>query len=279
MNMGPNSRNAVSVLVIGNHEHWEFCDCLRALKDKASCRLIPFESINQLGDDFGTVDAIVAFQTRPGELSHDLFQHLQKVAPLSPVVMVLGSWCEGEMRSGFPPEGVLRFYWHQFEAHWFDFVTSMASDSITNWHCPATMTHADRLLERLPICADYPVKVAVYAKQPWNADAMVDACSAIGYSVTLIGSTQFSDIQSFEIPCDVFFYDDDGFSVVPFLQLSKFEKPIVVASGYPRKFEIESFFEDAVFVPKPYGLVELKHAIESAFGRISSTETITNDNC
>ena len=272
MNAKLTAGRSISVLVTGKFEHWEFCDCIFALNDLANCRTVEETSIEQLGDVIDSFDAVIAFQTRPGELGHDLFRYLQTNAPLSPIVMVLGSWCEGEMRSGYPPEGVIRYYWHQFESHWRDFASSLINDVTTSWHLPATMTHADRLLERPPVQSEEPINIAVVARQPWNAEAICDACNAIGYRAEIL-----KDLQQPDPDCQVVVYDDDGFSTNTFEEINKYSIPTVVTSGYPRKFEIQQLFPRAAIVSKPFGLVELRHAIESANMVHSMTENIIMD--
>ena len=72
------------------------------------------------------MDLIVLLQAFPGE--HGLpgpsgpFSVFSRFFPLTPVVVLLDSWCEGECRTGFVPEGIRRVYVHQWseiaEAEW-----------------------------------------------------------------------------------------------------------------------------------------------------------------
>ncbi len=55
-------------------------------------------------------------QSHPGEFLESEIQQLQAAAPLSRVCVLLGSWCEGETRSGRPWPGVARVYTHQLWA-------------------------------------------------------------------------------------------------------------------------------------------------------------------
>jgi hypothetical protein len=45
-------------------------------------------------------------------------EHLQRRFPIAGVVALLGTWCEGETRTGRPWPGILRLYWYEFPA-WF----------------------------------------------------------------------------------------------------------------------------------------------------------------
>lgn len=59
-------------------------------------------------------ELIVVAQQRPGEVSPEQIERLRGQAPLARIVGLLGSWCEGEARSGRPWPGVERVYWHQW---------------------------------------------------------------------------------------------------------------------------------------------------------------------
>src|SRR5262245_51191431 len=61
-------------------------------------------------------ELIVLTQSRPGEVSCEAVDRLRSAAPLSRLVGLLGSWCEGEVRSGHPWPAVERVYWHQWPA-------------------------------------------------------------------------------------------------------------------------------------------------------------------
>ena len=58
-------------------------------------------------------DLIVLAQTRPGQFSADEVDRLRRATPSARLSGLLGSWCEGEARSGTPWPGVMRTYWHQ----------------------------------------------------------------------------------------------------------------------------------------------------------------------
>jgi hypothetical protein len=45
-------------------------------------------------------------------------EDLRRSAPLAEIIIVAGTWCEGELRTGKPQAGVLRLYWYEFAAWW-----------------------------------------------------------------------------------------------------------------------------------------------------------------
>jgi CheY-like chemotaxis protein len=62
------------------------------------------------------------------------------------MIALLGSWCEGEMRSGQPWPTVLRVYWHQALSRLGREVRRLAAGDCTSWGLPLTATEEERLL-------------------------------------------------------------------------------------------------------------------------------------
>ncbi|TWT36381.1 hypothetical protein KOR34_12860 [Posidoniimonas corsicana] len=61
----------------------------------------------------GLIDRVLLAQARPGDLPRDAVKQLRSWAPAAELVAVAGDWCEGELRTGRPWEGVPRVYWWQ----------------------------------------------------------------------------------------------------------------------------------------------------------------------
>lgn len=64
--------------------------------------------------DRGTTALLI--QTRPRELQRSLPERLRNRCPEIELLSIAGSWCEGELRTGKPWDGVPRVYWYDFEA-------------------------------------------------------------------------------------------------------------------------------------------------------------------
>jgi len=60
----------------------------------------------------GIRDVIALCQARPGQFSQAQVEILHANSPLGHLLAILGSWCEGELRSGRPWHGVERVYWY-----------------------------------------------------------------------------------------------------------------------------------------------------------------------
>jgi len=91
-------------------------------------------------------DVIVVAQAFPGQFSHEAIDRLRREAPLARVLGLLGSWCEGESRSGSPWPAVARTYWHQWPARCDWELCRMARGERCSWAMPVTASDEERIL-------------------------------------------------------------------------------------------------------------------------------------
>ncbi len=130
-------------------------------------------------------DVIVLAASYPGQFSHETVEQLRRLAPLSRVVGLLGSWCEGEMRTGHPYPGAIRVYWHQWAprlgreaARWHDGLRS-------SWGLPITAGEEERVLalaeDPLPLRSG---PIAVWSEEFAMQDWLRAACRRAGYTAT-----------------------------------------------------------------------------------------------
>jgi hypothetical protein len=73
---------------------------------------------------------------RPGRLGQEDIDRVRAAWPLARVVIVAGSWCEGELRSGRPPTGAVRLYWHEFGDWWRAACAAWARSEAPPWSEP-----------------------------------------------------------------------------------------------------------------------------------------------
>jgi hypothetical protein len=97
-------------------------------------------------------DLIVIAQAFPGEFSRRAVDRLRQLAPVARIVGLLGSWCEGEMRTGAPWPATARLYWHQWPTRCERELHQLMAGQSCSWALPATATEDDRVLARL--CAE-----------------------------------------------------------------------------------------------------------------------------
>ena len=108
----------ISILLLGETDRPEFCDFPSTLESLGRVsRISELErAIEVLETGEITADVIVIAQSFPQQFSHGDIDRLRRLAPLSRILVLLGSWCEGETRSGQPLPAAIRIYWHQWHA-------------------------------------------------------------------------------------------------------------------------------------------------------------------
>jgi len=172
------------VLLIGDYQHGDFRDAVRWLAENTL--LTPTSSTAKALSwiEQGRVpDVIIFAQSRPGQLSRQHIERLHAASPVSRLVALLGSWCEGEGRSGRPWPGVVRIYWHQWRPRMIPELSASGWPANSLWQLPRTSTPSERYKQAAR--ADWPQRgglVAIHTRIFRNYETLSDACRHGGYS-------------------------------------------------------------------------------------------------
>jgi hypothetical protein len=121
----------------------------------------------------------------PGQFSRADVERLRRLAPLARIWGIMGTWCEGEQRSGRPWPGAVRVYAHQAEAR-LEWLTDRAGNQPPLWSLPVTAGEEERLLA----LAERPLarrqgSIVVYGRSLPALEALAEACSLRGYETVL----------------------------------------------------------------------------------------------
>jgi hypothetical protein len=81
-------------------------------------------------------ELVLLAQPRPDAMLAAQVERLRAVAPLTRVVVIAGTWCEGELRTGAPPAGVVRLYWYEFAAWWRAALAAYQAGGAPAWSEP-----------------------------------------------------------------------------------------------------------------------------------------------
>lgn len=111
------------VAVLGQWQHVEFGEALNTLSQTADVQLVATRS--SLPNH--PPDCVLIAQSHPYGVSVDVVRAVREQFPQSPIVALLGSWCEGELRTGRPRPSVERVYWYHFPAWWRRFLDMKGS--------------------------------------------------------------------------------------------------------------------------------------------------------
>lgn len=260
------SESEHKILVTGDFWHSDFQSFLAGFEVPVT--LVPFEKIKTIVDD--SFDLVVIAQARRGQHSASEVQELQTLCSTTPIVALLGSWCEGETRSGTPWPGVPRVYWHQWEGRYQKFVSQLGQFEITDLHAARTSTAADRVINSDAV--DYPNKVSCVAISAWTNQQhsmVADAINHFGWSSVWVERSVWNAQTSSAVDAIVIEADgwsDDLANRVKWIQREVSGTPMVLIANYPRKGELESCKSMGIseVVSKPFELDDLKTAIVRA---------------
>lgn len=138
---------------------------------------------------------LVVAQDWPGQVQAGELDQLRRAAPLAAICLLLGSWCEGETRSGRPWPGAVRCYWHQWPARFPQAIGELAAGRKCCWDLPATA-----LPEETPLgtaCAETARGglLAIIAAEAESGAALSDAARARGYETVSLRSVQGAAVQ------------------------------------------------------------------------------------
>jgi hypothetical protein len=159
------------VLIFGEMEHCDFAALRRCLAEQ--------EYLVDLDEAPSMVDLVVLCQSRPGQFAQDQIESLHQRFPLASLLAVLGTWCQGEQRSGYPWHGVDRVYSYNAIAR----ICALLDREPRFLRTQTTAERIDQLLTCVPH-ARSGVTACVISHSQAGLDAASDACRALGIKVS-----------------------------------------------------------------------------------------------
>jgi CheY-like chemotaxis protein len=239
----------LSILVVGNLDCAEFRrarDSLGQLPDTVFCPTME-SALDRLDAGDFAADWIVVARQSPAQFPAESLECLARRAPLARIITLLGSWCEGEVRTGHPWPGAIRIYWHQWFPRFHRERTHIARGSCSSWGLPITATDEERFLalasEPLPALQG-DVGIASDSLAMW--DWLAAACRRAGLSpqrlnanaVEAAASTDDDPLRSTRLRAIVFEAADDlaanRLAALRSLASRFPNAPIVALLGFPR---------------------------------------------
>ncbi|HTU27541.1 MAG TPA: hypothetical protein VMF30_19180 [Pirellulales bacterium] len=216
---------------------------------------------------------IVIGQVWPGEIGHAELARLRQAAPLARLCGLLGSWCEGEMRSGRPWPGAWRVLDHQWPQRGNRQLAALAAAGGSVWNLPVTATAEEQLLHEIQLPVGGSTRrasaggkrgtvVAVAAVADMGG-ALADACRSIGFEAVvwrdLPGETHESPLAAAAVLWDARAEEAGRSELVERLRRATEGAAVVALLGFPRPDEIERATAAGVaaVVSKPFLLADL----------------------
>jgi DNA-binding NarL/FixJ family response regulator len=189
--------HSISVILVGEADRSEFLETRRTLAATARLWLAPDPEAAEalLSHQSVAPDVIVLAESYPGQFSAAAIDRLRTLAPLARIVALLGSWCEGETRTGRPCPGAVRVYWHQGCPRSAQELARIAQGRVSSWTLPATATEEERLLTT----SEFPLPtgqglVAIHTPHASMAEWLSAACRLGGYSTVRLDGPRWAQV-------------------------------------------------------------------------------------
>ena len=264
----------VSILLSGEYWNPEFADLI-SKPTKYSVTLRDLKSVlddNPADDRF---QLVVVAQARRGQFEDQQLEQLAAKYQHVPIVLLCGSWCEGETRSGTPVPGLARVYWHQWEGRFENFKEQLQSQGIASWHLPRIATISDHIQHDVSNCVrEKPTPlIGISSLTRQGFEMMADAVGS--KNVIWIESLDTKDVQSIELSVICFECNSLTANTQQRIQVLQEKFPgtaFVLTLNFPRRseFQIAASLGIAELVSKPFQLCDLQFAIRRALAPMAA---------
>jgi CheY-like chemotaxis protein len=194
----PPSRSPLSILLLGHTDRSEFRSARSSMDRWGAVHAIAEMAAASAALAQGQIvpDVIVVAQAFPGQFSGQAIDRLRRLAPLARVVGLMGSWCEGELRSGMPWPAAVRTYWHQWAARCNRQLDRLANGNGCSWALPPTATEEEKLLA--DVANPWPPRqglVLICTRRREMADWLAAACRSRGFATACQPTAATAQVQ------------------------------------------------------------------------------------
>jgi CheY-like chemotaxis protein len=271
------------VLIVGPHERIEFRNPAAFLIERGAIVVRDIAGALTTIQSGYSPTVIVILQAWPGQYQSTDFNKLRATCPLARMVRLLGTWMEGELRSGLGIPGALRTYWHEAAGRFAQEVDHFAMGIITAWAFPVTANEQDRLLGSWQVVAiDTPTSkaehpntfaksIAIYAEHRETAEGLADVCSQCGWRG--IWLSEFQDFSPAKF--DALWIDSTrgapgALAAMRLLNSLASSTPTIALVGFAREDEIQQLHAAgaSVILRKPFVVADLEWEMNRLFGRV-----------
>jgi len=270
--------NQRNILLVGDIHDRDFSAPIAWMQSHTSVHIAQSqaEALHWLRqEDGGECAAIVLAQARDGGTRYFDMEALHAAAPLARLILLLGTWCEGDSRSSRSPAGVLRVYWHQFiaraEREWLG-----NHEDAGMWTLARTFIDNDQLLHtwRHPLPQRTGL-IAIHADSLITYECLAEMCGLGGWSTTWLAPRQPLHLQR----TSILLWDISAAVVSDFHEWQTCHEQLhprasIVLVGFPRQQDIQLLHEAgaAHVFAKPLVVADLLNALDRAAGEDTSVE-------
>ena len=255
------------VWMIGDWQQAEFSPAAEYLRTET--KLFELVGIAEaLARHSGEPDLILLVASRPGRFSTAEVEQLHRRAPLARLIALLGSWSEGEIRSGHPWPGVTRIYAHQWQAR--------LPRELQTWQ-PRTANEIDRLMSSRPAAKAQRQLIGIVAGQRTMFDALSAACRSFGKDAVWLLPNLPPPVQHVDAVIHDATHDlADELEVMSELRARLHKPPTLLLLDYPRQGDLQLAAEAGAtaILARPYLIADLAAEIERITSAFESERLI-----
>ena len=217
---------------------------------------------------------IVVEQPWPGRISAGDFDELRRAAPLARIVRLLGTWMEGELRTGQPQSGTLRAYWHESATRIAQDIRNLWAGRKSNWTMPTTANDQERLLVAFGDSCTFPkpqspaISIAIYAQHRETAESLTEICNQCGWHGEWLREHQLAA----PIAADAILVDSVCGVPAAIASIRKLRPvagttPLIVLVGFAREDELLELLATgaSIVIRKPFLVDDLKCRLDRFF--------------
>ena len=257
------------VLLSGDYWHSDF----RSLLPSMNCvtTLVPTEKLSEEHLADASFDIVVLAASRRHQFSHEWVESIRGKASPTPLVALMGTWCEGEQRSGEPWPGVQQVYWHQWQNRFDRFIQQLTSDQVCDWQLPATANHADSVVNfDSTSVSTSRLTVGISAVSDMHFQMLADAAQTVAAKTVWIEGQHFHPAvldQLSLVIVDADSWNHDVQARIQWLRTDlKIDTPIVLLLNFPRQSDLQALNAVGIseVVSKPFQLSDFALAVERA---------------
>lgn len=251
-----------SLLLTGQFWHHEFADLVNGLTVPTT--VMRKEQLMNLRSWTMRFGLVLVCKERRGAITQELIDRVKSLVPETPVIALLGSWCEGESRSGSPLTGVTSIYWHQWQGEYCQLQQFVKKHQLTN-----------SLFDLFPDGdqnAGCQHLFAISALTLVQYEMMAEAVAALGGSSIWLERSSWQAESTDAVTAVIVDSDSMTEDLSLRIQLAQSlvgSRPVICALGFPRKDEVAALRQRHGAIPvisKPFELNQLYHSIRQATG-------------
>ncbi len=175
---------SLTALLIGDFGRQEFSEAAETIARAGKVAMVDTlaDALQRIDGGQFQPDLIVLACAWPGQFDHAQLYALRRRLPLARFLSVLGSWCEGETRSGDPWPGMLRTYWHHWLPHWSSELRQFVRHQLTTWGLPTTASDDERWIGAAPLPQGGQGLILIQSATWDMAEMLCQSCQQRGYA-------------------------------------------------------------------------------------------------